>query len=454
MSIFEGQPGRRTRPSAAAPRKYKVAGLFAGIGGIELGLKRAGHEAVLFSEIDPSAIAVLEKGFGGVPNQPDVTRITKLPREVDLLTGGFPCQDLSQAGLTVGIRGTRSSLVSHVLRLLRQRPVETVVLENVPFMLQLARGQAMSYILGELEALGYKWAYRVVDSRAFGLPHRRRRVYIVASQTLDPRSVVFADEAGGRDTAIDDWRSVACGFYWTEGVRGLGWAIDAVPTLKGGSTVGIPSPPAVVMPSGTVVTPSIRAAERLQGFRADWTRPAEKAGRASLRWKLVGNAVTVPAATWIGRRLSRPGPPLPLGECEMPPTRTWPNAAYNVGQGRAVVTISEWPKCYVQRSPLADYLEGEHRPLSIKATTGFLRRTERSSLNFPAGFLDVLRQHVEDSLNIAEPNQRNVSPRTRTRTDGPRDLPSDGQNSTAGHGRRASGQEALSTAGATLQNEQ
>src|SRR5690606_39183363 len=125
--------------------------------------------------------------------------------------------------------------------------------------------------------------------------------------------------------------------------------------LKGGSTVGIPSPPAVVMPSGSVVTPTIRAAERLQGFRADWTRPAEKVGRASLRWKLVGNAVTVPAATWIGRRLSRPGEPLPRGECEMRPSRTWPNAAYNVGDGRVAVTISEWPKAYVQRAPLADY---------------------------------------------------------------------------------------------------
>ena len=97
---------------------------------------------------------------------------------------------------------------------------------------------------------------------------------------------------------------MACGFYWTEGIRGLGWAVDAVPTLKGGSTIGIPSPPAMVFPLGLVGKPDVRDAERMQGFVADWTQPAESVVRAGHRWHLVGNAVTVDVATWIGERLA------------------------------------------------------------------------------------------------------------------------------------------------------
>ena len=109
-----------------------------------------------------------------------------------------------------------------------------------------------------------------------GLPQRRERVYLLASKEGDPRDVLFVDDEGEPsppDPAT--WRSMACGFYWTEGLRGLGWAYDAVPTLKGGSTIGIPSPPAIVLPSGQIVLPDIRDAERMQGLEVDWTQPAE-----------------------------------------------------------------------------------------------------------------------------------------------------------------------------------
>ena len=102
-------------------------------------------------------------------------------------------------------------------------------------------------------------------------------------------------------------RGLWCGFYWTEGLRGLGWAVDAVPTLKGGSTIGIPSPPAIWNSGdGSITTPDIRDAERLQGFDADWTLPALDVGgvRRGHRWKLVGNAVSVPVARWVGDRLA------------------------------------------------------------------------------------------------------------------------------------------------------
>ena len=101
----------------------KVAGLFAGIGGLETGLATAGHEAVLFCEIWEPARAVLAAHYPHIPCERDVAELRALPENVDLLTAGFPCQDLSQAGLTRGIEGARSSLVGHVFRLLDQRRV-------------------------------------------------------------------------------------------------------------------------------------------------------------------------------------------------------------------------------------------------------------------------------------------------------------------------------------------
>ena len=179
----------------------------------------------------------------------DVLSLEGLP-DCDLVAAGFPCQDLSQAGRTAGIGGRNSGLVRRVFELLEQaeHPPRWLLLENVPFMLQLDRGDAMRYLARRLGELGYRWAYRVVDARAFGLPQRRRRVILLASRTDDPREILFHGDAGEPETP--DHRGRACGFYWTEGVRGLGWAVDGVPTLKGGSTIGIPSPPAIWMPDG------------------------------------------------------------------------------------------------------------------------------------------------------------------------------------------------------------
>lgn len=375
------------------PTRHLVAGLFAGIGGIERGLARAGHEAALLCENDPGAMAVLTARFPRIPLHDDIHTLQKLPQGVTLVAAGFPCQDLSQAGKTAGIRGKRSRLVDEVFRLIERHKTSWVLLENVPFMLQLAGGRAMDVIASTLEDLNYHWAYRVVDSRAFGLPQRRRRVYLVASRAGDPRSVLFADDAEPLANHAD-LRKVACGFYWTEGVRGLGWATDAVPTLKGGSTVGIPSSPAIIFPDGRVCLPSILDAERLQGFPRDWTKPSSSVARSGHRWKLVGNAVTVQAAEWIGRRLAKPGVSLDFPVSSLRRIRAWPTAAYNVGSGRVHVAASEWPVRRKYQS-LAAFLRYEPVPLSAKATAGFLARAERGGLRFPPEFLASLRAHLE-----------------------------------------------------------
>lgn len=381
-----------------ASQTLRVAGLFAGIGGIELGLHEAGHTTMLLCEKDRAAARVLAHRFPEIELHDDVTTLGELP-EVDLVAAGFPCQDLSQAGRTAGIAGRQSGLVDHVFRLLDDASSEPkwLLLENVPFMLQLDRGKAMTHLTQMLSSRGYTWAYRVVDTRAFGLPQRRQRVLLLASKTEDPRPVLFVEQAEPAEPAV--LPDSVYGFYWTEGLRGLGLAVDAVPTLKGGSTIGIPSPPAVWMRGdrrAPLVTPDLRDAERLQGFEADWTAPAvdEPRRRNGPRWKLVGNAVSVPVSSWLGRQLALPASHWSGGETERNPSRPWPNAAWGSGDTTCTVDVGVWP--VVERfRRLAEFLEYEPRPLSERAATGFLERAQRSTLRFPRGFIEAVAEHCD-----------------------------------------------------------
>jgi len=186
-------------------------------------------------------------------------------------------------------------------------------------------------------------------------------------------------------------------FYWTEGLTGVGWAKDAIPTLKGGSTVGIPSPPAVWVPSAQpgrqIVTPVIEDAEALQGFPRGWTEPAQPDGRRNgPRWKLVGNALTVGMSRWLGCRLAEPGEPILDGQ-PFDKVR-WPTAAWG-GAGKAWASrLSMWPvrEPYVH---LIDVLDHDRAvPLSPQAAAGFLSRAERSTLRFDPDFLVALKEHL------------------------------------------------------------
>ena len=122
-------------------------------------------------------------------------------------------------------------------------------------------------------------------------------------------------------------------FTGTEGNAGVGWADNAVPPLKGGSGLGIPSPPAIVLPpDGELVVPTIGDAERLQGFPRGWTQPASQVDHRGerIRWLMIGNAVSVPVAQWIGERLREVHRPLEREDQPIPAGSKWPAAAWQV----------------------------------------------------------------------------------------------------------------------------
>jgi DNA (cytosine-5)-methyltransferase 1 len=375
-----------------------AVGLFAGIGGVEEGLARSGAaEAELLVENWEPAQEVLRAHFPDAKLKGDVTSVHSLPK-VDLLAAGFPCTDLSQAGRTAGITGKASGLVSRVFDLLDSADPTWLVFENVRNMLVLDKGDAMRYLVAELEERKYRWAYRLVDSRCTGVPQRRQRVIMLASRTDNPADVLLAHDAGEPDEG--QYGDAAYGFYWTEGLTGLGWAKDAVPTLKGGSSVGIPSPPGIwvrsAAPGRKLITPSIEEAEELQGFPRGWTSPAQTTRSNGPRWKLVGNAVTVGVSQWLGSMLLNPGE-YDRSDGALVTDRRWPHAAWGEDGKVYRADVSMWPIRLPYRHLLEAVANVDALPVSHRAAAGFHSRMLRSGLRFDEQFRADVGEHVRFS---------------------------------------------------------
>lgn len=381
-----------------------IASFFSGVGGIEEGFHREGCKTLFFCEKDERARVVLQTRFPGVQIADDIETVTAIPK-VDIVTAGFPCQDLSQAGLKKGISGQQSGLVQHLFRIIEgvnetDRP-EWIVIENVSYMISLDSGNAIKYLTHELERLGYMWGYRVVDARAFGVPQRRLRLLMVASRHNDVRNVLFAENIS--EVPVDD--SIGeineenyYGFYWTEGKRGLGWTVNGVPTLKIGSKIGIPSPPAIWVPKNDFFgTPDIRDAERLQGFIADWTLPVMERDKARLgdRWHLVGNAVCVNMSHWLAKSILNPKVYNENLEKEIR-RKKWPKAAYGKNGKVYEVAVTTWP-INMHAPLLSEFLEYPLKPLSLKGVKGFYSRAISSELiNYPKRFIKSMEVFLKE----------------------------------------------------------
>lgn len=199
--------------------------LFAGIGGFSVGFERAGATTVAAVEIDPAARRVFARNFPNASLFEDVTKVggddlraVGFVPERGVITGGWPCQDISIAGRGAGLDGERSGLFSEVVRLLTDLQPAWFVLENVPRLLTINGGRDMGTVVTALGECGYGFAWRVLDASGFGVPQRRRRVFFVghlggagesAAEVLFEPEGLSGDFAEGRKPRENTSREVA-----------------------------------------------------------------------------------------------------------------------------------------------------------------------------------------------------------------------------------------------------
>lgn len=284
--------------------KLKVGSLFAGIGGFDLGLERTGgFETAWFCEIEKYPTKILNQRWPGVPVYPDITKLKGEEVEpIDILTGGFPCQDISAAGRGEGIQGSRSSLWFEFARIIGELRPRYVIAENSP----LLKTRGLNTVLGSLAALGYDAEWDCVPARAFGAPHQRDRIWIVAYPEGDRRPAprltertrtpgeTAADPGGaglqGRPVPGSDGAEVArCGDSC--GCRPLG----GVPTHANYERAGrgCQREKASASPGSSYEWPAEPGLPRVDDGVPDRVD----------RIKCLGNALIPPIPEWIGHRI-------------------------------------------------------------------------------------------------------------------------------------------------------
>jgi DNA (cytosine-5)-methyltransferase 1 len=193
---------RIVRGAGEADRAWTLGSLFAGIGGFDLGFERAGWHTRWQVEIDPVCRAVLTDRFPAAQRFEDVRHVgTHNLARVDCITAGFPCQDISTSGARrkdkshQGLRGARSGLFYEVIRLLRELQPTWVVLENVAALLYSNDSEDIERVIQELAECGYLGFWRVLDAQHWGVPQRRRRIFVVGGLGRYP-SFEYLGDAG------------------------------------------------------------------------------------------------------------------------------------------------------------------------------------------------------------------------------------------------------------------
>lgn len=332
----------------------KFVSLFTGVGGFDLGFEQRGWECVGQVEIDKKCVEVLEAQWPDVPRHDDVTTAVEwaesegLYGSVDVVCGGFPCQDVSVAGKRAGLSGERTGLFWDALAFAEAVKARWVVLENVPGLLSSNQGRDFGTVISALADAGFSHVeWRVLDSQFFGVPQRRRRVFIVAGvgelggrQVFPEPEGVCGDYPSGGAPREDAAHRTGPGVtpYVTvirSGKRDAEgnlpaevWAErDVAPTLNAFDN-GSESRATVIAFSHTqgldaqpseVATPTLRTGgagmaaladgvvrrltpvecERLQGFPDGWTDGVSD----TQRYRQMGNAVTVPVAAYVAECL-------------------------------------------------------------------------------------------------------------------------------------------------------
>jgi DNA (cytosine-5)-methyltransferase 1 len=289
----------RMLKGATENRPLRCGSLFSGIGGLDLGFQQAGFEACWQVENNRFCQAVLTTHFPHVPRLPDVRGCDrKNLSPVDVITAGFPCQDVSTVGKRAGLSGQQTTLFFEVIRITKELKPSWLVLENVLGLLYSESGRDFAVVLSSVAALGYFVGYRVLDSQFFGVPQRRRRVFIVGSlRTGGAAEVLFESESGSRNNPAG--QALGQDTTRANSLR------PEIHRIVSGTLTASPNIVLQALTNQIVKQPVHRVSSAVETSHADRVRTAARLpeGMDCARYRALGNAVTVPVAYWLAKRI-------------------------------------------------------------------------------------------------------------------------------------------------------
>lgn len=291
---------------------YNINSFFAGVGGFDVAFERQGFSTTLLCEINPFCNQILDRHWPHVKKVGDINIIKPddIPRS-NVWCGGFPCQDISVArgaSARLGLKGTRSGLFYRFAELIEAEKPEVVIIENVAGLFTSNKGRDFGVILQTLSSLGYAVAWRLLNSRYFGVPQSRTRVYLCCWRNNPQKALsVMFDKKGAvkpQNERID--------FITEDNARNTYPKVPKVAyclAASSGRHTGTDWSRTYVVCRNGVRRLSPVESERLQGFPDNWTLPSEELindeNINTLRYTAIGNAVSVPVVEWVAKKVKK-----------------------------------------------------------------------------------------------------------------------------------------------------
>ena len=277
-----------------------------------------GFRPIGFSEIEPFPCELLKQKYPAVKNYGDITQYEKWNiGQFDILVGGTPCQSFSIAGKRGGTADERGALMYAYLGIVETYRPRWVIWENVPGVLSSNSGYDFASFLAGLEECGYGWAYRVFDALYFGVPQRRRRVFVVghldnrtdlAAKVLFEPESMCGDIAAGSETQKETTAVIGKGVNYFRRGGNFKYHKDKKAATLRSSAASDCFDLVLTREKKYIRRLTPLECERLQGFPDNYTqiewrgKPAEQCPD-SLRYKAIGNSMAVPVMRWIGERV-------------------------------------------------------------------------------------------------------------------------------------------------------
>lgn len=396
-----------------AHQRFRVNSFFAGIGGFDIAFERHGFETAYLCEINQFCNEVLTSHWPNVPRATDICKVVAddIPN-AEVWCGGFPCQDISVArgaATRLGLGGSRSGLFFQYADLIKKRSPEVVIIENVEGLFNSNGGRDFGVILQRMTSMGYAVAWRLLNSRYFGVPQSRPRVYLCCWKNSPQKAQrVMFDSAGAHTPSNErkDFLTEASKANEYPKVPKVAYCLAAT----SGRHTGTDWSRTYVVCADGVRRLTPKEYERLQGFPDYWTLPVRYAAESddtdTLRYTAVGNAVSVPVVEWIAQRVhtelltNRPllgrddlqsyvpefsktaWSPIHLSEIDFSDelnTYKWPKAGLAWDDSFIGSAVSPTPAKLIPSS-LLDIVErervGERYYLTSNAAEGILRRVD------------------------------------------------------------------------------